>query len=70
MHDAYISLPGKARVGVDNQTLDGITHSFSRSTPSHGITGRLDVSDVHRWDMLPGNSQGVPLNLSGRLDLI
>ena len=35
-----------------------------------GITGRLDVSDVHRWDMMPGNGQGWPLNVSGRLDLI
>jgi len=35
-----------------------------------GITGRLDVSDIHRWDMLPGNGRGWPLNLSGRLDLI
>jgi len=35
-----------------------------------GITGRMDVSDVHRWDLMPGNGQGWPLNLSGRLDLI
>jgi hypothetical protein len=35
-----------------------------------GITGRLDVTDVHRWDLLPGNSQGWPLDLSGQLDLI
>jgi hypothetical protein len=35
-----------------------------------GITGRLDVSDVHRWDLMPGNGQGWPLDLSGRLDLI
>jgi hypothetical protein len=35
-----------------------------------GITGRLDVGDVHRWDMLPGNSGGWPLYVSGRLDLI
>ena len=41
MHDAYISLPGKARVDVDNQTLTSITHSFSRSSPAHGVTGRL-----------------------------
>ena len=26
-----------------------------------GITGRLDIGDVHRWDMMPGNSQGWPL---------
>src|SRR3954462_10683840 len=41
MHDAYISLPGKARVDVANQTLSSITHSFSRSSPIHGVTGRL-----------------------------
>ena len=41
MHDAYISLPGKARVDVDNQTLTSITHSFSRSSPLNGVTGRL-----------------------------
>ena len=35
-----------------------------------GITGRLDFGDVHRWDMMPANSQGWPLDLSGRLDLI
>jgi hypothetical protein len=41
MHDAYISLPGKARVDVDNHTLTSITHSFSRSSPAQGVTGRL-----------------------------
>ena len=35
-----------------------------------GITGRLDIGDVHRWDMLPGNSQGWRQQISGRLDLI
>ena len=35
-----------------------------------GILGRLDISDVHRWDMLPGNSGGWPLYVSGRLDMI
>src|SRR3984957_3548989 len=41
MHDAYISLPGKARVDVDNHTLTAITHSFSRSSPANGVTGRV-----------------------------
>src|SRR3954470_8314121 len=41
MHDAYISLPGNARVDVDNQALTSITHSFSRSSPANGVTGRL-----------------------------
>ena len=54
MHDAYISLPGKARVDVDNQTLTSITHSFSRSSPPSGVTGRLvyvgdgDAGGFHR----------------------
>jgi hypothetical protein len=39
-HDAYISLPGQARVDVDNQTLTSITHSFSRASPPEGITAR------------------------------
>jgi hypothetical protein len=41
MHDAYISLPGAARVDVDNQALTSITHSFSRASPPEGVTGRL-----------------------------
>ena len=40
-HDAYISLPGRARVDVDNQTLTSITHSFSRSSPAEGVSSRL-----------------------------
>jgi hypothetical protein len=38
-HDAYISLPGRARVQVDNRMLRSITHSFSRS--SRGVRGEL-----------------------------
>ncbi len=41
LHDAYISLPGASRVAVDNQMLTSITHSFSRSSPSEGVAGRL-----------------------------
>jgi hypothetical protein len=41
LHDAYISLPGTARVEVDNRALSAITHSFSRSAPQGGTTGRL-----------------------------
>ena len=34
-----------------------------------GITGRLDIADVHRWDMLPTNSQGWTLWIGGKLNL-
>ena len=45
MHDAYISLPGAARVEVDDRAVTAITHSFSLSSPEAGLTGRLV-----RWD--------------------
>lgn len=41
LHDAYISLPGAARVEVDNQVLSAITHSFSRPSPAGGLAGEV-----------------------------
>jgi hypothetical protein len=36
-----------------------------------GFSGRMNVEDVHRWDLLPPQqSQGWPLDLGGTLDLI
>ncbi|WP_439579659.1 M28 family peptidase [Elioraea sp.] len=40
-HDAYVSLPGPARVEVDNQSLTAITHSFSRPSPEGGLAGEV-----------------------------
>ncbi len=40
-HDAYISLPGAARVEADGRALTAITHSFSRQSPTTGVSGRL-----------------------------
>ena len=34
-----------------------------------GIQGRLNIQDVHRWDLLPGRGQDWPLEVRGRLDL-
>lgn len=39
LHDAYISLPGKASVSVDGRPLKAITQSFSLSSPPGGLTG-------------------------------
>jgi len=39
-HDAYISLPGRSLVQVDNAALRCITHSFSCAAPD-GVRGRL-----------------------------
>lgn len=41
LHDAYISLPGKARLTVGNETPDCITHSFSRSSEREGVRGQV-----------------------------
>jgi len=35
-----------------------------------GITGRLNVEDVHRWDLLPAGGHGWPFDIRGRLDLV
>ena len=34
-----------------------------------GIAGRVEIEDVHRWDLLPQGGSGWPLQVSGRLDL-
>ena len=39
MHDAFISLPGKASVTVDGTALTAITHSFSLNAPPGGLSG-------------------------------
>ncbi len=41
LHDAYISLPGKARVEADGITLTAITHSMGRASPAAGLTADL-----------------------------
>jgi hypothetical protein len=40
-HDAYISLPGKARVDVEAEHPRCITHSFSQASPPSGTSARL-----------------------------
>ena len=35
-----------------------------------GIQGRLNIEDVHRWDLLPPGGNGWPLDIRGRLDLV
>ena len=40
-HDAYISLPGRSEVRVDEMRLASITHSHSRPTPAGGLAAPL-----------------------------
>uniref|UniRef100_UPI0022EAE4FA M28 family peptidase n=1 Tax=Falsiroseomonas oryzae TaxID=2766473 RepID=UPI0022EAE4FA len=39
LHDAFISLPGKAGVTVDGRAVTAITQSFSLSSPPGGLSG-------------------------------
>ncbi|HVY16341.1 MAG TPA: M28 family peptidase [Rhodopila sp.] len=39
LHDAYISLPGKARIDCEAEAPDCITHSFSQPSPPGGLHG-------------------------------
>jgi hypothetical protein len=40
-HDAFMSLPGAARVKANGRVLTAITHSMSRASPPEGTTGRV-----------------------------
>jgi hypothetical protein len=35
-----------------------------------GILGRMTIEDVHRWDLMPTQGSGWPLDIRGRLNLI
>ena len=58
--------------GQDAGVHGTLTSRIHFAGPLHnmGMSGRLEIGDVHRWDLMPGNGQGWPLDLSGRLDLI
>lgn len=48
-HDAYISIPGPARLVADGRTITAITHAMSLSSPQGGLTGDLvDLGDGAR----------------------
>lgn len=48
-HDAYISIPGPARLIVGGRTIPAITHAMGLSSPQGGLTGELvDLGDGSR----------------------
>jgi hypothetical protein len=65
-HDAYISLPGAARVLADGRDLKAITHSMSRASPAGGVTGRLvHVGDGTEADFAGKDLRGCVLLVEG-----
>lgn len=53
-HEAYISLPGRARIEIGSMSPDCITHSFSRSSPAGGLKGRVVYAGFGRPDDFAG----------------
>jgi len=54
-------------VGVHGRVSS--TATLSGSAPTLKITGRLEIRDIHRWDLLPPRGEGWRLDYRGRLDL-
>lgn len=64
MHDAYISLPGTARLECGGRDLRCITHSFSRSSDPGGTRGTVVYGGLGRPQDLAG------LDLRGKVVLL
>jgi hypothetical protein len=63
-HDAYISLPGRARVEIGTEAPDCITHSFSRASAPGGTRGRVVYGGLGRAEDFAG------LDARGRVVLL
>jgi len=58
-HDAYISLPGRARVEAQGRELASITHSFSRPSPEGGLKAELvDLGEGGAADFAKADCRG------------
>jgi hypothetical protein len=65
-HEAYISLPGMARIELQGEALPCITHSFSRSSPDGGISAPLvSVGDGTASDYAGRNVTGCIVLIDG-----
>jgi hypothetical protein len=57
LHDAYISLPGLARVEVEGTALKAITHSMARASAPGGTSGPLvdlGAGEAERFEKATG----------------
>ncbi|HLK68011.1 MAG TPA: hypothetical protein VKU19_31475 [Bryobacteraceae bacterium] len=59
----------RGQAGAIHGTVSSRLH-FAGPINAIGIQGRLEIQDVHRWDLLPPQGQGWPIDISGRLDLL
>ncbi len=59
----------RGQAGNVHGTISARLH-FGGPINNVGIQGRLNIEDVHRWDLLPPKGQGWPLDVRGRWDLM
>jgi hypothetical protein len=59
----------RGQAGNVHGTISARLH-FGGPINDVGIQGRLNIEDVHRWDLLPPKGQGWPLDVRGRWDLM
>ena len=59
----------RGQAGGVHGTLSARMHLAGR-IDNIGLSGRLLVEDVHRWDLLPSQGNAWPFDLGGRLDLV
>jgi hypothetical protein len=66
LHDAFISLPGTARVTIGTEAFPCITHSFSLSSPVQGLLAPLVYGEAGRMgDLTNSNGTGKIVLLDG-----
>ena len=59
LHDAYISLPGAARISALGRELPCITHSFGQPSPEGGLTGLVvDCGKGTREELEAASARG------------
>ena len=66
---AELSALVRGQAGAIHGTVSSQLH-FAGAINNIGIQGRLTIQDVHRWDLLPPQGQGWPIDVHGRLDLL
>ena len=59
----------RGQAGNIHGTVSSRLH-FGGPINNIGIQGRLNIEDVHRWDLLPPQGQGWPIDVRGTLDLV
>lgn len=59
----------RGQAGMVHGTLSSRLH-LGGPINNIGILGRLNIEDVHRWDLMPPSGAGWTLDVRGRLDLL